>query len=117
MNTQEILNLVIDGGFYTDSEETRCKSVFMCIAIKYAMIAGVVTEADYDTARNSIEEWLCNVGNLSVDVVLEDALEDVGIPNTYEERLKIYRDWDNRPLFKIGDFYRGNNGRRKRLLV
>ncbi len=117
MNTQEILNLVIDGGFYTESKETPSKTVFMCIAIKYAMIAGAVSEADYNATRETIDEWLCNVGDYSKDVVLEDVLEEVGIPNTYEERVKIYRNWDNRPRFKLGELLRENGVRRKRVFV
>ncbi|MGL4517043.1 MAG: hypothetical protein ACRCUH_10190 [Shewanella sp.] len=91
---QNILDRVIDGGYYTGLSVQDVSSQYMCLALKYAARADVIAEDEYVNARKLIEEYLpTNIKNST----LRGALIEIGQPSCHADRLRIYRDWANRP--------------------
>ena len=97
---QLILNDVIAGGYYVDSDYTpHAKySKFMCCAIQRAAYAGDVPDAEYRYAEGRIEAYLATSG--SEHNTLEVVLKEQGLPWDYEARLRIYKNWAKRPKLR-----------------
>ncbi len=83
---QEIFNLTIDRKYYQNA------GYFMCVAIKHAMEANLITRKEYFFATYEIEELL--EGNYTLTSYLVGVLGHVGkhIPL----KIAIYKNWDNR---------------------
>ena len=94
---QLILNDVIAGGYYVESDYTphAKHSKFMCCAIQRASYDGVVTAADYYYAEERIGAYLETAG--SEHVTLECILKLQGLPWDYAARLRIFKNWAKRP--------------------
>lgn len=87
---QQIFDTVIDNGLYEDS---------MCPSLGKAKNRLLITEEEYQKADKAIYNYMKKL-NKYVDyrfTPLRDVLWQKGLPFSYEDRLKIYRDWKNRP--------------------
>ena len=91
MNIQGIFNRVIDGGFYRPQTVLGVCSMYMCHALVHARNAGTITYDELAYAFGAIDNYLGKV------VTLRSAMVRVGIEATFEKRLAVYSDWDNRP--------------------
>lgn len=94
---QGIFNVVIRKGFYTDD---RFSTSFMCNALDTAWWDDVITGPEMFLALCEIRGYLRvlrKAGGRKCSA-LENALELVGLPNDFEARLAIYKDWKNRPF-------------------
>ena len=96
---QLILNDVIAGGYYAETEggyTPRVKhSKFMCCAIQRAAYDGVVPVAEYRYAEGRIEAYRATSG--SEHNSLEAVLKEQDLPWDYEARLRIFKNWAKRP--------------------
>ena len=93
MTVQDIFNTVINHGYFKSYFSIHKCSEYMCLALDFAQIDGVITPAEADIARLAIEEYLDISGCISLTL----ALQESQLPNGFERRLRIYRDWANRP--------------------
>lgn len=84
---QETLNKVIDSGIY----RTNDFSSLMCVAIGRAVSLGLVSAKEAIKTENAICEYIKPYGSLS------PALFNNGLPYEFNDKLKIYKDWANRP--------------------
>lgn len=91
---QNILGRVIDGGYYRQLSVLGVSSQYMCLALKIAASAGVISEDEYVNARQRIDDYL---PSRIQGVTLRGALVTVGRPSCHADMLRIYRDWENRP--------------------
>lgn len=88
MDLQKTFDKVIDGGFYSPD------NYYMCFALDGAKKCGAISSREHLAAEKQVSRYLggwCS---------LEGALRKNGLPNSYDDRLKIYRDWANRPKLK-----------------
>lgn len=88
---QEIFNLAIETGAYSKLDGER----FMCLALDGMRYDGQITIGECQLAENEIERYLTYLGRKGG--ALEPALERSGLPFSFEDRLKIYQNWENRP--------------------
>lgn len=100
---QRILNLAIDSGAYgpvnnydTRGDYDKDQSSSMCDAIYTAHMKRLISYDEYARATRTIAKWLSN--SKSGRAYLEATLMDFGMPYEFEDRLKIYKDWANRPF-------------------
>lgn len=106
---QEIFDKVIRAGLYDDfhQEPELYKTVeidgeeyaaypYMCNALASAECAGVITESERMLAQEAIDAYLDPTDR----AYLINALYVNGLPNEFEDRLKIYNNWEKRP--KLG---------------
>lgn len=94
---QEVFNAVIEAEVYGFSWEAKYD--YMCIALKDAYESlGLITREEYVVTKQCIEEYL---EELDVpypdDGTLAQALYANNLPNTEDDLLAIYKDWDDRP--------------------
>lgn len=89
---QEIFNLAIKTGAYKLNGER-----FMCLALDSMRYNGLITIDECQLAENEIERYLKYLGNKVKGGYLGVALERSGLPFSFEDRLKIYQNWENRP--------------------
>lgn len=92
---QEIFNVVIEEGFY---KSPSCS--LMCFALIDAFDAGVISSEEMDAAHEAIRNYLTQTGEYN-PIFLKSALFLSGLPYSFEDRLAIYKDWDNRPKLKL----------------
>lgn len=92
---QKILNKVIAKGYYTNNVPTDCTSRFMCTALKYAAIDGIITYREFTYAKRLIEEYIKG------EATLRDKRVFYGLPSDHKYLLATYTNWDKRPAFKI----------------
>lgn len=85
-DVQRIFNKVIEANIYHVGRVRM-----MCWALRVARDTGVITAEDETLALHAINEYLQDF------VFLAYALESRGMPCTFEDRLKLYQDWENRP--------------------
>lgn len=90
-NIQEIFDVVIDRGFYSNVPIYNWASWYMCEAVYFAQVTGHITGAERRMAVDAINEYL------QAYVFLRAALSCSDLPCGYEDRLAIYKDWANRP--------------------
>lgn len=93
---QEILNLMIDEGFYSDTERGGGSS-YMCHALRNAELKGLITEKEYTDCTKKIKHYL-DIELGSISDYLTDSLRDVGLPYDKEYITALYRNWENRPI-------------------
>lgn len=92
---QQIFDIIIDAGHYHS---------LMCFGVYDAHIHELITTEEHDFAIAEIRRYLCDLGGnedyWSGDVRpdLVDALRLAGLAFSFEDRLKIYREWADRPL-------------------
>lgn len=92
---QNILDRVIDGGHYTGLSVHGISSQYMCLALKLAVRANVIEKDEYVGTLSRLENYLpANIKNAT----LRGALVNAGLPSCHADRLRIYRDWANRPM-------------------
>lgn len=65
----------------------------MCAALYVALIDGVITESEAQMAALAILKYLEPIGWGS----LKGALQESHLPNNFEQRLHLYRNWADRP--------------------
>ena len=106
---QEIFNIVIESGCYGehqyyksdnkqyvyDDERDWSEDVrdYMCGALKVAFLRELISYDEFEYVKAEIQKYLkpLNLGYLSA------ALKDAGLPNDFNAKLAIYKDWANRP--------------------
>ena len=86
---QEVFNLTIDEGYYTEEEEVY--SSYMCISLLYAYSYKLITKKEYVQNLCVIENYIGNTNPLVVYLTRNS------LPHSFEDLLAIYKDWDNRP--------------------
>lgn len=82
---QEIFDLVINARYYNETED------LMCLSIAYAKNRELITEGECQSALNEIDNYLGNVVSLRFFLLCH------GEDPSFERRLAIYKDWENRP--------------------
>lgn len=92
-SVQEILDIVINHGYYKSYFEIARASPYMCLALYEAALDGVITTSEEQLAEAAICEYLEPTGRGS----LEEALIHSWLPNDFERRLRLYRNWADRP--------------------
>lgn len=92
---QEIFNVVIEEGFYKSTSRS-----LMCSAIVDAFDAGVISLKEKDAAHEAIRDYLAQTGEYD-PIFLKSAFFLSGLPYSFEDRLAIYKDWENRPKLKL----------------
>ncbi len=90
---QEVLNVVIVSGHYglQSRAYNTPASHYMCDAIGMCHRRDIITTAEKDLVTNTIQEYI------SYNFSLARVLEQKELPHTFNDRLAIYQDWDNRP--------------------
>lgn len=86
MNVQNTFNMVIAANLYSEDNYG-----LMCHAIEAAYCLEVLTKEEADMAHKEIKTYLKGYGSLA------GALDNRGLPWDFESRLKIYKDWENKP--------------------
>lgn len=94
---QAIFRLMINRRQYGESYVPNHTSGFMCNAISEAYRKGVITEQEHDNAREAINAYLCSSGHWEDGNTLCYVLAKHDLPNSFEDRLKIYTNWAKRP--------------------
>ena len=92
-SVQEILDIVIIHGYFNSHFEVHRTSPYMCIALDCAAVNGVITRSEGHMAATAILEYLRPTGRASLD----SALQQSYLPNNFERRLRLYRNWADRP--------------------
>lgn len=87
-DAQKTFDKVIDGGFYNPY------TPYMCFALDDAMDRGAISGRECAAAKKRIRGYLGRWG------FLDRVLCESKLPHSYEDKLKIYRDWANRPKLK-----------------
>lgn len=94
--TQEVFNIILDSGMYVskpDYVEVDETSMFMCHCILYARDLNLITSIEEKQTIASIAEYIKDRPRMS----LAEKLKKNNLPNSYQDRLAIYRDWANKP--------------------
>lgn len=103
VDTQDVINRVIDAGFYG----TGLATMYMCWALVYAFDAGVISKDEKEITETEINDYLNKI-NPQIVNSLRQALYDRWNVNMYkyqngrqrwvrEVGLPFYRNWRNRP--------------------
>lgn len=92
MSVQRTFNLVINSGYY------GYKRGMMCCSLNDAYLDGVIAKREWRSAKQTIKEYLLELGGC---LTLESSLRRRGLPSSFEDRKKIYQNWDSRPRFKV----------------
>ena len=87
---QKIFDIVISKGFYGDFGLNS--SEFMCISLELASWGDVITEEEERKTIAAIEQYVYP------RLTLSEKLKEKGIEASFANRLKIYKDWKNRPV-------------------
>ena len=85
---QEVFNLTIDEGYYTEEE---VYSSYMCISLLCAYRYKLITNKEFVQNFCVIENYIGSANSL-VGCLTRNSL-----PHSFEDLLAIYKDWDNRP--------------------
>ena len=100
-NIQEIFDTVIDSGFYKEeTESTGRGNKYMCNAIWFAKITGVINDDEWMMVNIEISQYLNPNGIYSETPTLNEMLTQSGIEASYETRLNLFRNWEKRPALK-----------------
>ena len=95
---QDIFNHMIDGGFYTEEfNESGRGDPYMCNALERAHDEGEISRDERDFALNEIDSFI-NPDNDEEKRTLRSALYENAMRCGYEDKCKIYRNWDKRPV-------------------
>lgn len=112
LTIQEILNIVIESGCYgkesTILDEEHYKSInwneasnrYMCSALYIARQRELITFEDCSYATNEIMDYIYSTG--AAKSYLSAMLKFFDQPHEFEDCLKIYQDWNNRPFKNQG---------------
>lgn len=92
MNVQNVFDKVIEAGVYGESTD-----VLMCKALKFAKAASIISDEEFVLANAEIRKYLSGFGSLGG--LLANKERDW----SFTARLAIYKDWANKPKFKVGD--------------
>lgn len=65
----------------------------MCVALDSAAVNGVISRSEEHMAATAILEYLEPTGRDSLDAALQQSY----LPNNFERRLRLYRNWADRP--------------------
>ena len=93
--TQRIINKVIDTGFY-QPKQTAYVSWHICTAAHHAWILGYISEKEYDFLIEEIDYYILLNSTKNIRT-LAGMLTCMHLPNTFEDRLHIYKNWKDRP--------------------
>lgn len=86
---QRILNIALE--FYTP------KTTGICVSICYVYDQNLITRDEYVRAKDEISNYMDELSPKYYHAFLTNALKEVGLPHEYEDRLAIFKDWENRP--------------------
>lgn len=103
-SVQELFNLIIDKGYYGEERAVKTSegtpaSELMCHAISYASTDKIISLGEKQRLTKAVQSYI----RPFFEVTLKHHLETLGRPSTLEDRIKIYRDWENRPTTKLTD--------------
>lgn len=101
--TQEIFNLAISTGLYgPDAVRILCPDNkwrdakrHMCFSLQHLYYSKQITNEEYAQADREINRYLREFG------YLPSALEANSLPSSFQDRLAIYKDWENRPKLEV----------------
>lgn len=112
---QEIFNAVIDSEHYSLAYGNA--SDMMCVALRFACMAGIITHKEGAVASSEIRAYLKAIEPQKAFVgSLKGALRRTGLADPgFKSRLRIYRNWDKRPMPSKG-MWRALARRFKRML-
>lgn len=91
MDVQAGFDKVILKGFYNEQHN------LMCHSLKAAARLGIITKDEFVFANTEIRKYLGGFGSLGG--LLGNKEQDW----SFTARLAIYKDWANKPKFKVGD--------------
>jgi hypothetical protein len=102
---QEILNVVIESGvyrplptndFYIPFHMVGYGSYYMCDCVDHCyQILKLISEDEHTLVIDNIRKYI------DYRFSLEGVLYKNNLPSSFESRLVIYKDWDNRPKLKF----------------
>ena len=99
VDVQEVFNKVIDAGLYWAGEDS---SRHMCLALRYARDAEVITCEEYAAAGEAILEYMHSIdpaASALAGALGRKFLGALTTPAMREGNLtELYRDWANRPM-------------------
>lgn len=90
---QTIFNVVIEAGLYPQ-QPSKTSHDLMCFSLSTGVVAKVISVKEYVFAKAQIECYLGDYGLLAV------ALEKAELSGCIQDRLAIYKDWENKPTLK-----------------
>lgn len=103
---QEVFNAIIESGLFKESEKpmrgSHTKYPAMCLEAHTAYLDGVITAEEKLLVFTETQRYL----NRMLDGVMPPyhgpaylaiVLDLLDMPCHYNDRLKIYQDWENRP--------------------
>lgn len=106
---QEILDLALESGLYVSREEydkmklNLCDdhSYYMCDVLGTICADGVITEEELNLSSDEIAKYIQDSKyNASC---MSFFLEKNSLPSSHEDKLEIYKDWENKPKISVQD--------------
>lgn len=104
---QEILNLALESTLYISREEfdklklNLCDvhSYYMCDVLEALCDRDIITEQELQKVISEITKYINSDSENSEDVYsLESFLEKKNLPSSHYDKIKIYKNWDLRPM-------------------
>lgn len=104
---QEILNLALESTLYISREEYDLlklpldddHSYYMCDILDTLCDRDIITAQEFHKATSEINEYInSDSENLGEVYSLESFLKEHSLPSTHEDKIKIYKNWDLRPI-------------------
>lgn len=91
---QEVFNKVIEWQLYPATKEIIDSSNYMCVAIKRAYQAGLISKEPCVKTVEAINQYIGNSDTLFI------FLEEHNLPSDEQACLNVYKDWKNRPILE-----------------
>lgn len=99
---QEIFNAVIDSGHFREDS-------YMCNSLWEAYYINIICSDEKELVNEAISDYLDELNSCHTYEdynTLKGVLRNIGIDNSFKERLWIYRNWEHRPR-EENNFMRG----------
>ena len=104
---QEILNLALESTLYISREEYDLlelpiddnHSYYMCDVLEELQNQGIITAQELEKVSSEIIDYInSDSENLGEVYSLESYLVEHSLPSSHEDKVKIYENWDLRPM-------------------
>lgn len=107
---QEILNLALESNLYISREVYDLQelpldddhSYYMCDILGTLHDQNIITTQELHKVCSEITNYINSDSENSGDVYsLESFLEKNSLPSSHEDKIKIYKDWKNKPKISV----------------
>lgn len=106
---QEILDLALDSGLYVSREEYENlklnlfddRSYYMCDVLETICADGVITEEELNFSSDEIAKYIQESKYNAY--CMSFFLSKNSLPSSHEDKIKIYKDWSNKPKISVQD--------------